>query len=210
MSALLRGRGAVRRRDSEVGEVEAGCHHAGHEDLLRAGRRCDLPVAGRHELLRPLPGRRPVAAEPAALPPSMRNRVPFLLFRASQASLSLANQMLARIGLCARQAGILTMVTELAPMTQKALADALGIDRTTMVALLDDLENKGYVARQRHPRDRRAFLIYPTDSGRAAKAAAVRILDQQQRRFLAPLTPAERTQLADLLTRLHRRRTPGQ
>jgi DNA-binding MarR family transcriptional regulator len=155
-------------------------------------------------------GRRPVAAEPAALPPSMRNRVPFLLFRASQASLSLANQMLARIGLCARQAGILTMVTELEPMTQKALADALGIDRTTMVALLDDLEDKGLVARQRHPRDRRAFLVHPTSSGRAAKAAAVGILDEQQRRFLAPLTPAERGQLADLLTRLHRRPAPGQ
>lgn len=155
-------------------------------------------------------GRRPAAAEPAALPPSMRDRVPFLLFRASQESLSLANQMLAQIGLCARQAGILTMVTELEPMTQKALADALGIDRTTMVALLDDLEDKGFVARQRHPRDRRAFLVHPTDSGRAAKAAAVRILDEQQGRFLAPLTPAERTQLAALLIRLHRRPAPGQ
>jgi DNA-binding MarR family transcriptional regulator len=153
-------------------------------------------------------GRMPAAAEPAALPPSMRDRVPFLLFRASQASLSLANQMLAQIGLCARQAGILTMVTELEPMTQKALADALGIDRTTMVALLDDLEDKGFVARQRHPRDRRAFLVRPTDSGRAAKVAAVRILDEQQRRFLAPLTPAERRQLAALLTRLHRRPAP--
>ena len=155
-------------------------------------------------------GRRPAAGEPTALPPSMRDRVPFLLFRASQASLSLANQMLAQIGLCARQAGILTMVTELEPMTQKALADALGIDRTTMVALLDDLEDKGFVARQRHPRDRRAFLVHPTDSGRAAKAAAVRILDEQQRRFLAPLTPAERRQLAALLTRLHRRPASGQ
>jgi MarR family transcriptional regulator, transcriptional regulator for hemolysin len=65
-----------------------------------------------------------------------------------------------------------------------------------MVGLLDELEDKGYVARQRHPRDRRAFLVHPTDSGRAAKAAAVRILDEQQRRFLAPLTPAERRQLA--------------
>ena len=142
---------------------------------------------------------------PSPLPPSMRNRVPFLLFRASQASLSMANQMLADIGLCARQAGILTMVTELQPMTQKALADALGIDRTTMVGLLDDLEDKGYVARQRHPRDRRAFLVHPTDSGRTAKVAAVRILDQQQHVFLAPLTTAERRQLANLLTRLHGR-----
>ena len=148
-------------------------------------------------------GRGPAAAAPAALPPSMRDRVPFLLFRASQASLLLANQMLADIGLCARQAGILTMVTELQPMTQKTLADALGIDRTTMVSLLDDLEDKGYVTRQRHPRDRRAFLVHPTESGLAAKAAAVQILNRQQRRFLAPLTPAERRQLAGLLTRLH-------
>jgi DNA-binding MarR family transcriptional regulator len=150
-------------------------------------------------------GRERVTAGPPALPPSMRDRVPFLLYRASEISLSLANEMLAEMALNARQAGILTMVTELEPMTQKALGDALRIDRTTMVALVDDLEDKGYVARQRHPRDRRAFLIHPTDSGRAAKVAAVRILDEQQRRFLAPLTPAESGQLAALLTRLHRR-----
>jgi DNA-binding MarR family transcriptional regulator len=154
--------------------------------------------------------RKPAAAGPPALPPSMRDRVPFLLYRTSQISHSLANEMLAEIALSARQAGILTMVTELEPMTQKALGDALRIDRTTMVTLLDDLENKGYVARQRHPRDRRAFLVYPTDSGRAAKIAAVRILDEQQRRFLAPLSPAERRQLATLLNRLHQRPAPAQ
>jgi len=150
-----------------------------------------------------------VAGEPPELPPSMRDRVPFLIYRAAEESHALANEMLAGIGLNARQVGILTMVTELAPMTQKALGDALRIDRTTMVALLDDLEEMGYVARQRHPRDRRAFLVHPTDSGRTAKAAAVRILDEQQRRFLVPLTPAECEQLAALLKRLHRRPAPG-
>jgi DNA-binding MarR family transcriptional regulator len=155
-------------------------------------------------------GRQRAATEPAALPPSMRDRVPFLLYQASQISHALANQMLADIALSARQAGILTMVTELEPMTQKALGDALKIDRTTMVTLLDDLEDKGYVTRQRHPRDRRAFLVHPTGAGRAAKAAAVQILDEQQRRFLAPLTPAERRQLAALLTRLHGRPALGQ
>ena len=154
--------------------------------------------------------RAPVTAGPPALPPSMRDRVPFLLYRAAEVSHSLANEMLAEIALSARQAGILTLVTELEPMTQRALGDALRIDRTTMVALLDDLEDKGYVARQRHPRDRRAFLVHPTDSGRAAKIAAVRILDEQQRRFLAPLTPAEREQLAALLTRLHPRPVPSE
>jgi MarR family transcriptional regulator, lower aerobic nicotinate degradation pathway regulator len=149
------------------------------------------------------------AADFPSLPPSMRDRVPFLLYRASQVSLSLANRMLATVALNARQVGILTMVTELEPMTQKSLADALKIDRTTMVALLDDLEEKGYVARQRHPRDRRAFLVQPTDSGRAAKDAAVRILDEQQRRFLAPLTPAENAQLSALLKRLNGQSPPA-
>jgi DNA-binding MarR family transcriptional regulator len=117
-------------------------------------------------------------------------------------SLALANEMLAELRLNARQAGILTMVTERKPMTQKDLADALGIDRTTMVALLDDLEEKGYAARQRHPHDRRAFFVHPTEAGRHAQAAAVRTLDEQQRQFLAPLTAGEREQLAVLLKRL--------
>jgi hypothetical protein len=59
------------------------------------------------------------------------------------------------------------------------------------------------VTRQRHPRDRRAFLVHPTGAGHAAKTAAIRILDEQQRRYLAPLTPAERDQLGALLKRLH-------
>jgi len=133
----------------------------------------------------------------------MRDRVPFLLYRAAEASHALANQMLAEVGLAARQAGILTMVTELGPMTQRALADALRIDRTTMVALIDDLERRGLVVRQRHPRDRRAFLICPTDAGRAAKQAAVALLDEQQSRFLAPLSQEERIRLGEFLHRLH-------
>ena len=133
----------------------------------------------------------------------MRDRVPFLLYRAAEASHALANQMLAEVGLAARQVGVLTMVSELEPMTQQALADALRIDRTTMVALIDDLEQRRLVVRKRHPRDRRAFLICPTDAGRAAQKTAVAILDEQQRRFLVPLTPQERIHLSELLIRLH-------
>ena len=155
------------------------------------------PAAGR--------GSGQAANQVPELPPSMRDRIPFLLFRASQVSLATANRMLAPMGLNARHVGILTMVTELAPMTQKSqksLGEALGIDRTTVVSLLDELADMGYVVRQRHPRDRRAFLVHPTPSGRDAKIAAVRILDEQQRRFLAPLTAAERGQLASLLKRI--------
>jgi len=150
----------------------------------------------------PRPASEGSASERDALPPSMRDRVPFLLYRAAEQSHSLANDMLARMGLSARQVGILTLVTEREPMTQKALGDMLRIDRTTMVTLIDDLERKGLVVRQRHPRDRRAFLVQPTESGRAAKVQAVAILDEQQDRFLAPLTQVQRQQLGALLRRL--------
>lgn len=49
----------------------------------------------------------------------MRDRAPFLLFRASAMALALASEILAPMALSVRQAGILTMVTELKPMTQK-------------------------------------------------------------------------------------------
>ena len=156
----------------------------------------------------PVPGE----AEPQreVLPPSMRDRIPFLLYRAAEQSHSLANDMLARAELTARQVGILTLVIEREPMTQKALGDLLRIDRTTMVSLIDDLEGKGFVARQRHPRDRRAFLVWPTESGLAAKVEAIGILDEQQHHFLAPLTAAEQQQLGALLKRLQRPpRRPG-
>ena len=142
--------------------------------------------------------------EREALPPSMRDRIPFLLYRAAELSHSLANDMLARTELTARQVGILTLVIEREPMTQKALGELLRIDRTTMVALIDDLEGKGFVVRQRHPRDRRAFLVWPTESGLAAKVEAIGILDEQQRHFLAPLTAAEQQHLGALLKRLQR------
>ena len=120
--------------------------------------------------------RSPRAAEPEreGLPPSMRDRVPFLLYRAAELSHALANDMLARIQLTARQVGILTLVVEWEPMTQKALGEMLRIDRTSMVGLVDDLERKGYVIRQRHPRDRRAFLHVPPDVPAGIEARLLR------------------------------------
>jgi DNA-binding MarR family transcriptional regulator len=137
-----------------------------------------------------------------ALPPSMRDRLPFLLYRAAEASHRLANRMLAEVGLSARQVGILTLVTERAPMTQKALGRELQIDRTTMVQLIDDLEARGLVARIRDARDRRAFLIQATAAGRSAKDEAIGVLDRQQAAFLEPLDDAERRALAGFLNRL--------
>jgi len=139
----------------------------------------------------------------------MRDRVPFLLYRAAEASHRLANVMLASISLTARQVGILTLVIERGPMTQKALGDDLQVDRTSMTELIDDLEARGLVVRQRNAADRRSFLIHATRQGLQAKEEAIRILDEQQAAFLRPLAAKERRILADLLHRLYAPHDPA-
>ncbi|MBO0686370.1 MAG: MarR family transcriptional regulator [Candidatus Dormibacteraeota bacterium] len=139
------------------------------------------------------------------LPPSMRERVSFYLYRDAITATGLADGILRELDLTARQVGILTLVIEREPMSQRALGETIGVDRTTMVALVDDLERRGYVERHRDPEDRRAFLIQPTEAGAAAQKRAVELLDECERRYLAVLDPEEQRQLLQLLARLYNR-----
>lgn len=145
------------------------------------------------------------SADKESLPPSMRDRLPYLLYRAAAASTTMVDAALRAIQLTARQVGILTLVVESHPMTQRQLGSTIGVDRTTMVALLDDLEAKGLIERRRHSSDRRAFLIHPTAPGIEAQAAAIKVLDERAQVFLQPLSESQRSQLADLLRRLEPR-----
>jgi DNA-binding MarR family transcriptional regulator len=134
----------------------------------------------------------------------MGERISFLLYRNAITASALADEMLRPLGLTARAVGILTMVTEREPMTQRSLGASIGVDRSTMVVLLDDLEKKGFIARVRHPGDRRAFLIEPTDAGRSAQRRALDLLDQCESRYLGVLSEREQSQLRKLLARLYR------
>jgi DNA-binding MarR family transcriptional regulator len=62
-------------------------------------------------------------------------------------------------------------------MTQRALGSSIGVDKSTMVLLLDDFEANEYVKRVRHPYHRRAFLLGATDAGRSAQKRAIELLD---------------------------------
>lgn len=86
-----------------------------------------------------------------------------------------------------------------APPTQAALATRLGIDRTVMTYLLDDLVDQGLVAREQDPTDRRARRVVATDRGRAVVDdldARVRTAEDE---LLSALAPAERGTLRHLL-----------
>ena len=77
--------------------------------------------------------------------------------------------------------------------TQAALADAVGADRTRIIAVLDDLEARGYIRRVPDPSDRRVRLLSLTDDGRRIRDTAQAAIQRSEEDVLARLTPADRT-----------------
>jgi DNA-binding MarR family transcriptional regulator len=86
-------------------------------------------------------------------------------------------------------------------LAQHQAASRLGVDRTTMVELLDELEKKGLVQRRPDPADRRRKLVYLTGEGESAVKEGGRAAREAERAFLVALTPAEADQLRVLLQR---------
>jgi DNA-binding MarR family transcriptional regulator len=88
------------------------------------------------------------------------------------------------------------------PKRQLDLAAQLGVDRTVMTYLLDDLEKAGVVQRRPDPADRRARLIAPTDAGVEALCDLERRLRRTEDEILGILDESERSSFRMLLQRL--------
>jgi DNA-binding MarR family transcriptional regulator len=86
--------------------------------------------------------------------------------------------------------------------TQLALAQQLGIDRTVMTYLLDDLERAGHIERCPDPADRRARRIAATERGQTTLAELRDRLQQAEDHLLAALDDDERTAFRALLQRV--------
>lgn len=86
--------------------------------------------------------------------------------------------------------------------SQRAIADTLGIDRATVVALADDLEQRGLAIRARSPRDRRVSTLQLTAKGRRSLPRAHTLMDECDKSFLQALPPQHQAQLAATLREL--------
>lgn len=89
-------------------------------------------------------------------------------------------------------------------MAQHALGNRLQIDRSTMVAVIDELEATGRVTRQRNPKNRRAYQLELTPNGRGTFQQAVRTVSAVLDDVLAPLDQTQREDLPTTLTTLLR------
>jgi DNA-binding MarR family transcriptional regulator len=120
-------------------------------------------------------------------------RLGYLLKQAHQRFMMLATAAIAPMGIDTREWAVLNCLTEERGYSQGEVAQRLGVDRTTMVALVDDLQRKGLVVREPHPEDRRKNRVELTLEGRNVLKRGAPFIDDAERRFLAVLSqPATR------------------
>jgi len=105
-------------------------------------------------------------------------------------------------GLSPQHHAVLSLLDEGAREAQGTIADALGYDRSQLVGLLDELEERGLVERKRDPSDRRRHLVSLTPVGKEKLSELRAIAKQLDKEFFAPLDAAQRDQLHELLVEL--------
>ncbi|HLR85522.1 MAG TPA: MarR family transcriptional regulator [Nocardioidaceae bacterium] len=96
---------------------------------------------------------------------------------------------------------VLSMATGGPCRTQAAMAERIGVDRTVMTHLIDDLEAAGLVERRPDPSDRRARRVELTPRGRSRYAELASRIDDVERAVLSGLDDASVGELRDLLLR---------
>jgi DNA-binding MarR family transcriptional regulator len=120
---------------------------------------------------------------------------------AAQALGSHELKALATLGLTLRSYGVLALAAA-EELGQNEIGELTGIDRTTVVAVVDDLEAAGLVVRTPCPSDRRIRLVQPTAEGRALAGRAVAAVRAVEDEFTAVLAPGQREALAQAVAAL--------
>ena len=100
------------------------------------------------------------------------------------------------------QFGVIVLIGSNPGLTQSALARAVGIERSTMVAVIDALESRGLVARRPSPSDRRSNALVLSDAGKELVDRLKPIVQTHDARVVGALSEAEKEQLIDLLSRI--------
>jgi len=129
-------------------------------------------------------------------------RPTWLLSRANARSQGLLTDAFAAEAVRGYHFRLLAALDQYGPASQADLGRHTGIDRSDVVATLNDLVARGFARRQPDPVDRRRNVITITKRGTGALERLDAVLDEVQDAVLARLTPNERTTLMRLLTKL--------
>ena len=131
--------------------------------------------------------------------PELTMRLGYLLKHARERLAGLTGPALAPYGIDGRQLAVLLVLASAEPASQQEAARRLGVDRTTMVSLLDGLEERGLIGRYPAAGDRRKNVVELTQVGHEVLRTATEASDRAERQFLAALSDADRRRLIEML-----------
>lgn len=134
----------------------------------------------------------PLGDDMGPLPECLTRYTGFLVAKAHQRMFTLFHNECQKLGLEVPGPGILHLLDQDGPMSQQQLGRVLRIDRTTMVKLIDALEEHKLARRTDHPEDRRAYLVEITAAGRKALLAIQNVAEKMDSDLLAQFTEPER------------------
>lgn len=134
-------------------------------------------------------------------PQCFAGNLAWLLYRAHWSLATELTAALAPIGVSARGYHILRAALS-GEHTQTELADMVGLDKTTMVVAVDELEKAGLAERHPSPKDRRARIITVTAAGKRKLAEADEVKERVQADVLGDLSTREGKALIDALGKL--------
>jgi DNA-binding MarR family transcriptional regulator len=140
-------------------------------------------------------------------PESLTSRLRLLLTHLGLAPAEASAAALKPLGIDGRELAVLTVLAEGDALSQHEAAKRLGIDRTTMVAMLDTLAGKDLIARRQHPDDRRRNIVELSTSGLRTLRKGTRLSADVEERFLAPLGARDSQRFRDALRALISDRT---
>jgi DNA-binding MarR family transcriptional regulator len=128
--------------------------------------------------------------------------VAFLFSKIGARARKLYAEALEPLGLRPNHVAVLQYLHVREGASQREVVDGLWIDASSLVALLDEFEDRGLAERRPNPRDRRAYAVHLTEGGRDALTEARALSREVERRLLAPLAAHEREHLYGLLARV--------
>jgi DNA-binding MarR family transcriptional regulator len=132
-------------------------------------------------------------------PPELAGSLHYLLKHAQMRLADLTGPALAPLRINGRETAVLIAIDGQSLPSQHDIAQRMGVDRTTMVGLVDELEKKGLVERRADPLDRRKNVVALTEAGRTTVQDATRAVAEAERRFLGPLSDEEGAALREAL-----------